>query len=52
MTTLIIPDEMDKRLKALAGKVHLPKDEYALGSHCHRILKQVQDDNTAFKPLS
>lgn len=39
MTTLIIPDEMDKRLKVLAGKVHLPKDEYAL-----QLLEEILED--------
>lgn len=30
MTYLTIPDELDKRLKVLAEKAHLSKDEYAL----------------------
>jgi len=30
MTTLIIPDDLDKRLTALAKKAHVPKDQYAL----------------------
>lgn len=30
MTHLVIPDELDKRLTALAKKAHVPKDEYAL----------------------
>ena len=30
MTYLTIPDELDKRLAALAEKAQVPKDEYAL----------------------
>jgi RHH-type transcriptional regulator, rel operon repressor / antitoxin RelB len=30
MTYLTIPDELDKRLTALAAKAHIPKDKYAL----------------------
>ena len=30
MTYLTIPDELDKRLAALAAKAQVPKDEYAL----------------------
>ncbi|OJW47879.1 MAG: hypothetical protein BGO67_03040 [Alphaproteobacteria bacterium 41-28] len=30
MTYLTIPDELDKRLAALAAKAHVSKDEYAL----------------------
>lgn len=30
MSYLVIPDEIDKRLAALAAKAHISKDEYAL----------------------
>lgn len=30
MTTLTIPDALDKRLTTLAKKAHVPKSEYAL----------------------
>ena len=30
MTTLLIPDDLDKRLAAFAAQAHVPKDEYAL----------------------
>jgi len=30
MTTLIIPDDLDKRLAALAEKAHVSKDQYFL----------------------
>lgn len=32
MTYLTIPDELDKRLTALAAQAHVPKDEYALNA--------------------
>jgi RHH-type rel operon transcriptional repressor/antitoxin RelB len=30
MTYLAIPDDLDRRLTAVAAQIHIPKDEYAL----------------------
>ncbi len=39
MTTLLIPEEMGKRLETLAERVHLPKDKYAL-----QLLEEILED--------
>lgn len=42
MTYLTIPDELDKRLTALAKKVHLSKDTYA-AQLLEEILEEQED---------
>ncbi|MBX9621603.1 MAG: CopG family transcriptional regulator [Alphaproteobacteria bacterium] len=47
MTNLTIPDELDKRLSALAAKAHVPKDEYAL----HALEEYLEDQEDYLQAL-
>lgn len=47
MTYLTIPDELDKRLRALAEKAHVPKDEYAL----HALEEFLEDQEDYLEAL-
>jgi len=47
MTYLTIPDELDKRLSALAAKAHVRKDEYAL----HALEEYLEDQEDYLQAL-
>jgi predicted DNA-binding protein len=47
MTYLTIPDELDKRLTALAAGAHVPKDEYAL----HALEEFLEDQEDYLEAL-
>lgn len=47
MTYLTIPDELDKRLSALAAKAHVSKDEYAL----HALEEYLEDQEDYLQAL-
>jgi len=47
MTYLTIPDELDKRLAALAAKAHVPKNEYAL----HALEEFLEDQEDYLQAL-
>lgn len=47
MTTLIIPETLDKRLAALAEKAHMQKDEYAL----HALEEYLEDQEDYLEAL-
>jgi RHH-type rel operon transcriptional repressor/antitoxin RelB len=48
MTHLTIPDELDKRLSALAEQAHVPKNEYAL----HALEEFLEDQEDYLVALS